>query len=123
MSVHFSGRFVTAVNRHGVKQVIPRHWLDDPVLGAGFRLPASQVSADRVSGRGGDPSSDWTRAELAAHAATRGVEVPERATKAELLDAIAATSATLADQADPVTPDANPAFDETPDAGDDPEGN
>jgi hypothetical protein len=34
-------KFVTAVNTAGVKQVIPRHWLDHAVLGRGFRLPPS----------------------------------------------------------------------------------
>ena len=33
--------FITAVNREGRKQVIPRHWLDHPILGVGFKLPPS----------------------------------------------------------------------------------
>lgn len=40
-------RFVTAVAKStGKKQRIPRDWLDHPVLGRDFRLPASATRPD-----------------------------------------------------------------------------
>ena len=33
--------FISAVNAHGHKQIIPAHWLDHPILGVGFKLPPS----------------------------------------------------------------------------------
>lgn len=54
-------RFVTAVAKStGKKQRIPRDWLDHPVLGADFRLPAS--SEHRDSGDGPKTSAPRTPA-------------------------------------------------------------
>ena len=88
--------FVTAVNSNGDKQDIPRRWLDHPVLGKGFRLPASAT-----------PSLSWTRDQLDAHATDHGINPAEHSTKADLLDAIN----------NPQTPSLNPGEDENPDAG------
>lgn len=90
-------QFVTAVNSNGDKQEIPRHWLDHPVLGKGFRLPASA-----------NPSLSWTREQLDAYATGHGINPVEHSTKAGLLDAIN----------NPQPPSLNPGEDETPDAGD-----
>ena len=98
----FSDEFVTAVNQRGEKQVIPAHWIDHPVLGAGFRLPASAHST---------PSLAWTREQLDTHAAGLGIYPGEYPTKKELLDAIEHHQTPTPDQGE----------DETPAAGDDKE--
>lgn len=90
----FDDRFVTAVNTRGEKQTIPAHWLDHPVLGRGFRRPASAT-----------PSMSWNRQQLDAHATGLGIDVAAMSTKAEVLDAINQT------------PSLNPSEDETPSAG------
>lgn len=36
--------FVTVVNPSGVKQDVPREWLNHPVLGKDFKLPPSAES-------------------------------------------------------------------------------
>ena len=95
MVTAFDPNFVTAVNARGEKQDIPRHWLGHPVLGKGFRLPASAT-----------PSASWTREQLDAHATGLGIDVTDLATKADVLDAI---------NTQPPTP--TPGEDENPDAG------
>lgn len=99
--------FVTAVNMNGEKQPIPRHWLDHPVLGRGFRVAPSQAEVDRVAA---GPSEDWTVRQLEEHAVAHGIDTTGARTKAELLDAITTQ-----------TPSPNPGEDETPVAGDDEE--
>ena len=54
--------FVEAVNANGAKQMIPREWLDHPVLSKGFRLPPSQDTTPSSRGASGSTSSAATPA-------------------------------------------------------------
>ena len=70
--------FITAVNANGEKQRIPAHWLaEGSPFAKGFWLPPSQ--------RAGEPSLDWTRADLIAHAEKRHVDLDGATTKADIL--------------------------------------
>ena len=70
--------FITAVNANGEKQRIPSHWLEDGSRFAkNFRLPPSQ--------RAGEPSLDWTKNDLIAHAEERHVDLDGATTKADIL--------------------------------------
>ena len=75
--------FVTAINRRGEKQRIPADWLDErSPFAKDFRLPPSQ--------RTGEPSADWTKNDLLAHAARHHIDVGDATTKADILQAITA---------------------------------
>lgn len=41
--------FVTAVNKNGDKQRIPREWLDHPIFSKQFRLPPSARSESKAN--------------------------------------------------------------------------
>lgn len=87
--------FVTAVNKNGVEQRIPRAWLDDESPFAGdFRLSASQRQREE---RTKTPSENWTVPQLREHAEQAGDDLTGVTTKADVLSAIndAAPSADL----------------------------
>lgn len=82
--------FVEAyVKGSGEKQMIPRAWLDNEVLGAPFEVTPSGREAARVAD---GPSSEWTLKQLQDHADTLGVDHTGLRSKAEVLDAIQAAT-------------------------------
>lgn len=115
----------------GVKQLVPEHWLDHPVLGADFALtPSAQARADEQPE--GNPSTAWTRKQLDAHAATLGIDTTGLPSKAAAFDAITdapavadpdtspvgtGTSEDDASNSDAPIPDGTESSDESPAAG------
>lgn len=93
--------FVTAYSRTtGEQHRIPKHWLDNPVLGKDFTTtPPAEVSTET-------PKKSWSRERLAEHATAAGATFADDATKDDLLAAIAAVT--------PQTPDGAPLSDQTP---------
>lgn len=110
--IDFDDSFVTVVNTNDEKQRVPRHFLEDPTLSAGFRLAPSQAAADEIAAaaaRSEGPSDDWTVNALRSYAVKHGIDLGGATTKADILTALNQT------------PDATEASDETPAAGDDKE--
>lgn len=86
MATVFDDGFVEAYAKStGVKQVIPEHWLDHPVLGKDFSLTPSakarQIAADQ-------PSESWTHEQLDAYVTDHGLDLGDAKTKAEKVAAI-----------------------------------
>ena len=78
--------FVTAINCRGEKQRIPADWLDErSPFAKDFRLPPSQ--------RTGEPSADWTKNDLLAHAARHHIDHLARQAHRYLADLFAARKA------------------------------
>lgn len=113
----------------GLKQLIPQHWLKDPVLGRNFEITPSAKARAGEDGPAdeqplGEPAETWTRKQLDEHAAALGVDSAAMANKAEVLAAINSVGVTTAgDVPDPVQdgdnpyPDGTPPSDESPAAG------
>lgn len=122
----------------GLKQEIPQHWLNHPVLGRNFELtPSSRAGEEK-----GAPDGTWTRAQLDQHAAELGLDPAGLPNKAAVLEAITAAAeadrgadddadgegvdelddptsgeSDPLDNADPQNSDDNPPSDQTPAAG------
>lgn len=68
--------FVKATNANGETQHIPEHWLDHPVLGAGFTLSDDQQDErDETQRLAEGPTEDWTIAQLTEYATARGIDL------------------------------------------------
>lgn len=81
-----SSDFTEAVNANGVKQIVPKAWLEDgsPFHGQ-FRLTArAQQRAERSE----TPSENWTVPQLREHAERVGIDLTGTTTKADVLSAI-----------------------------------
>jgi hypothetical protein len=72
----------------GVKQMIPRVWLEDPEgIGKDFELtPSGREAAQLAAG----PSLDWTLKKLEEHADSIGVDHTGLRSKVDVLEAIQA---------------------------------
>jgi hypothetical protein len=94
----------------GLKQRIPRHWLDDPVLGRDFRKTPSQREVDgELPPR---PPGDAKSAEIGEFAEAAGIDLTGVKTNADKLVAIEQAMGPAAVQEhapdidpDPVAPD------------------
>lgn len=109
----------------GIKQRVPRGWLDDPLLGRDFVKTAAQRTLD------GDPRPDsqWINADIVAFAQQNNIDLGGAHKKADLLAAVDAaldppepqgqpvTAELPVEVEDPVTPDANQADDNAPTPG------
>lgn len=93
----FDDTFVDAYSTTtGRKQRVPRHFIGHPVLGAGLALTPSARGRDEeaepdvlVEVPAGDPTDDWTRAQLDAYAATLlDLDTAPMRNKADVLAAI-----------------------------------
>jgi hypothetical protein len=88
MSSVFDEGFVEAYAKStGTKQVIPQHWLDDPVLGKNFSLTPSAKAREVVADQ---PSESWTHKQLDKYAADNDLALGDARTVAEKVAAIAA---------------------------------
>lgn len=72
----------------GVKQRIPAHWLEDPVLGRDFRKTPTQRELDGELGP--RPSEASTVKEIEKYAEKAGIEIDSSAKKSDQLTAIEA---------------------------------
>jgi hypothetical protein len=93
MSTVFTEGFVEAYStKTGLKQVIPEHWLDHPLLGKDFSLTPSakarEVAADQ-------PSESWTHKQLDKYVADHGLDLGDARTVVEKVAAIAAAEPSL----------------------------
>ncbi len=86
-------RFVDAYNpATGIKQSVPEHFLDDPVLGRTLRKTPSQRALDGELGPA--PTVDSTVPEIRAFAQAADVDVTGLSRKDELLAAVLAVVGT-----------------------------
>jgi hypothetical protein len=82
----------------GTKQMVPEHYLDNPVLMAGFtQTPSSRAAAEVPTPEAGNtfgqaadlvPSGDWKVAELQQFATENDVDLGGATLKADILAAI-----------------------------------
>jgi hypothetical protein len=98
MTTVFTEGFVEAYAKStGEKQVIPEHWLGDPVLGKNFELtPSAKARAaaeagtlTRVEVPEGDPTDSWTHAQLDQYALDRSIDLLGTKTVKDKVAAIA----------------------------------
>lgn len=79
--------FVTAYAvSTGARQLIPEHWIDDPVIGPQFVRDEA-------------PGSGWPKARLIQYATARGIPLNCAASKAQILAAINTHITTTTDPA------------------------
>lgn len=106
--------FINVTNTHGDTQRIPDNWLD--LFPGQFTVPDDEPTSSDLPE--GDPTKDWTIAQLEAYARDHGVDVTGAKKKADLLTAIEQA----ADAAPQDPPADSPVLDttthETPAAGD-----
>lgn len=89
----YEGMVEVRAKSTGLKQTIPEHWLDHPVLGKDFELtPTGKAQQAQAEG----PSLDWTLAQLTEHADDHGVDRTGLRSKADVLSAIEAHAAAAA---------------------------
>lgn len=72
----------------GIKQRVPEHWLDNPVLSKPFRKTPLATAHDQVQVPEGDPSDAWTNAQLTQYAADQDIDLGGATVKADILTAI-----------------------------------
>lgn len=101
--------------RTGIKQRVPSHFLDDPILGAHIAKTPTQRALDGDPGDGvAAPDADATVADLRAYAESVGVDLTGLTRKADIAAAITAatgdapTSATALGDGDPTSPPTQP---------------
>lgn len=98
----FDGSFVDAYSKTtGRKQSIPAHFLDHPVLGAGF-AKAPTAKARELAASSTEPSLEWTLARLRDHARTNDVAITGLRSKADILAAITAPQITTTEDPSPI---------------------
>ncbi len=86
-------RFVDVYNPEtGIKQSVPEHFLDDPILGRNLRKTPSQLALDGELGQA--PTSESTVAEIREFAANAEIDLTGLSRKAELLGAVQAVVGT-----------------------------
>lgn len=72
----------------GIKQRVPEHFMDNPVLSKPFRKTPLAEARDDVAVPEGDPSEAWTNAQLTQYAADQGIDLGGATVKADILTAI-----------------------------------
>lgn len=86
-------RFVDAYNPEtGIKQSVPEHFLDDPILGRNLRKTPSQLALDGELGQA--PTEDSTIEEIREFADSADIDLTGLTRKAELLGAVQAVVGT-----------------------------
>lgn len=80
-------RFVDVYNPEtGIKQSVPEHFLDDPILGRNLRKTPSQRALDGELGQA--PTADSTIADIRVFADEAEIDVTGLSLKAELLERV-----------------------------------